>query len=377
MDSLNITVVAGSLGGGGAERIVLWLAEQLTRVGHKLTILTLHDDGTDFYDVPMAVRRVKAPEVVSKSYRWFDWRGQLRSSNQLRSLILGTAPDIVVTFIDSINVRVLQALGNNSLPVIVSEQTDWRFHKISWRWRIFRRLYYPRAKGVVVLSSDLYHFGLNRRPSWNLVHIANPVPKINVPAIAKPKWFGSKTIIAMGRLVPEKGFDLLLKAFKLIASTHKDWKLVILGEGAERKTLLHLADNLELNDRVTMPGAYRCPFGLLQLADVFVFSSRYEGFGLALAEAMAVGLPVITFNCPSGPADIVRDDVDGLLVPPGDVPALAVAMDKLISDPELRQRLARRAPDVCERFAPELIRDQWIKLIEEAVALKKNGVELS
>jgi GalNAc-alpha-(1->4)-GalNAc-alpha-(1->3)-diNAcBac-PP-undecaprenol alpha-1,4-N-acetyl-D-galactosaminyltransferase len=363
---LRVTLVTGSLGGGGTERVVVWLAESLANAGYAPTLLTLHDAQRDFYDVPPMVKRVKAPVNVALSYRWFNVVGQVHSAIALRRFILDSSPDVVVSFIESINSRVLQALVGSGIPVLASEQTDWRHHPVSRRWRIMRSLLYWRAYRVVVLSSELHQFARTQWPRWRAVHIPNPVPKIQYINTARPERFGRYNVMAMGRLSPEKGFDLLLQAFKSVTVHHPEWSLIIIGEGPERQHLAHQVDELGLGDRVFMPGTISPPFDWLHAGDLFVFSSRYEGFGLALAEAMACGLPVISFSCPSGPQDIIRNEVDGRLVPADDIQALAAAMGDLMSNPEQRRRLASRAPEVCERFAPEKIFAQWTLLIQAA-----------
>jgi glycosyltransferase involved in cell wall biosynthesis len=131
--------------------------------------------------------------------------------------------------------------------------------------------------------------------------------------------------------------------------------------------LTKLIEALGVTARVRLGGEMKNPFSGVSMDDLFVLSSRYEGFGMALAEAMAAGMPVISFDCPSGPGRIVRHEIDGLLVPPEDVPGLASAMRRLMSDPAERARLASRAPEVTERFSPASIFDRWDRLIRDVL----------
>ena len=142
--------------------------------------------------------------------------------------------------------------------------------------------------------------------------------------------------------------------------------LVILGEGLERRKLERLIARLCLKARVSLPGLIRDPRSELARADLFVMSSRLEGFPNAILEAMAAGLPVVSFDCPSGPRAIIRDGLDGVLVPPSDVRALADTLDRLMSDEAQRRRLAARAPEVLERFSPEKIMEKWDVLLENS-----------
>jgi len=114
-----------------------------------------------------------------------------------------------------------------------------------------------------------------------------------------------------------------------------------------------------------MPGTIRNPGAVLRKADFFVMSSRFEGLPLALLEALACGLPAVSFDCPTGPREIIRDGIDGLLVPPENVDALAAAMDRLISNPLERQRMAERAPEVLERFGVDIVMAKWDALIKQ------------
>jgi len=176
------------------------------------------------------------------------------------------------------------------------------------------------------------------------------------------------TIVSMGRLVPLKQFDQLIRAFASLSQEFPEWDLLIIGDGPERPSLSALASDLSISGRVLMPGAFKSPGEHLASSDLFVLSSRYEGFPNALCEAMASGLPVVCFDCPSGPREIVRHEVDGLLVPPQDVDALSGAMRRLIDSPAERQRMAERAREITARFAPESIFDHWERLIQDVLS---------
>ena len=177
--------------------------------------------------------------------------------------------------------------------------------------------------------------------------------------------------MAVGRLVHQKGFDLLLRAFARIAPAHPESRLTIWGEGEQRAALEALCAGLGVAERVQLPGLTERPGQWVEEADIFVLSSRYESFGNVITEAMVAGLPVIAFDWPWGPGDILRDGEDGLLVPPEDVEALAAAMRRLIVDPDLRQRLGEAAAQNVQRFARDAIIAQWDALVAEATRARQ------
>jgi glycosyltransferase involved in cell wall biosynthesis len=165
----------------------------------------------------------------------------------------------------------------------------------------------------------------------------------------------------------EKGFDVLVAAFAEVAAEHPQWQLEIAGEGPERAALERLIDQHHLDDQARLVGWLEDPSELLRRASIFALSSRYEGFPVSLLEAMAEGVPVVCADCDSGPREIVRHQIDGLLVPPEDPGALAQALKRLVVDHALRQAMATAASDVVERFSLERFAERWEEVLEGAI----------
>jgi glycosyltransferase involved in cell wall biosynthesis len=183
-------------------------------------------------------------------------------------------------------------------------------------------------------------------------------------------------LAATGRLAWQKGFDILIEAYASIAHRHPEWTLVIWGEGELRADLEDRVRKLGLGDRIRLPGNSRSPEAWISGADAFVMSSRYEGFGNALGEAMAAGLPAVSFACDYGPTEIIEPEVDGILVPRIEAPALARELDRLLSDAGLRERLGAAALLSTRRFHPARIFREWDLLRADLTAGEAGADEL-
>lgn len=362
---MRITLVISTLGPGGAERAMSVMANYWSATSHDVTLITLAPADHDFYALDSRVKRVGLGLVKDSRNLIEVVCNNFARVTSLRRKIQHARPDVVICFGDTTNVKALLATSGTGLPVVVCEQVDPRQYPIGRIWDLLRRLVYPRAVTIVVVSSAMATGWAERIVRKDRIRMI-PNPVYVMPNSSVERFNGDPpgfTIVTMGRLVKQKGFDHLLEAFRLCSDRNPEWSLEILGEGDERQSLETMRAELRLSDRVRFLGIVKEPSTVLRQADLFVMSSRFEGFPLALVEAMACGLPVISTDCPTGPSQIIRNDIDGILVPPDDVTALAGAMDQLMGNPAKRRRLATRAVEVVERFGTCKIMTMWDELL--------------
>jgi len=211
--------------------------------------------------------------------------------------------------------------------------------------------------------------------------IPNPLPPelAAVPVAARlPAIDARRRLMAMGRLVPSKQFDLLIDVYAGLAAAHPQWDLCIWGEGPERDALQAQIDRHGLAARITLAGRTETPWQALADGDAFVLTSAVEGFPNVLLEAMALGLPCATFDCPSGPREMSREGQDALLVPAGQRAALTEALDRLMRDQALRVALADQgARSVRDRYALPAVLRQWDVLFAQVGARRATVQETS
>jgi glycosyltransferase involved in cell wall biosynthesis len=281
----------------------------------------------------------------------------LRKIRGLRRALVAIAPDVIVSFMDRANVLTLLASTGLAAPVIISDRVHPAHAEMDRSWSMLRWLTYGRADRLVVQTDAARawiedHLGL--RGGYV---IPNPIATPFLGGAAEPPR--SQTVLAVGRLSHQKGFDVLIEAFAAVASRHPAWSLVIAGQGPEEERLRTQAARLLEPTRVVFLGRVADLERHYRTAGLFVLPSRFEGFPNALLEAMASGCAAIATNCPAGPADIVHHGVDGVLVAPEDVRALSAQMDRLMGDDTERRRLGARARDVSRRFGIDTILGLW------------------
>jgi glycosyltransferase involved in cell wall biosynthesis len=361
-----VTLVAASLGPGGAERVISTMADHWAAAGRSVTLVTLSSSAGDFYSLSPRVERVALDLLGSSSGILGAIRANSLRVTRLRRALLTSHPDAVISFGDSTNCLTLLAAMGTGLRIIVSERSDPRRLPIGRSWAALRRRLYPRALAVVVQTHRVAPWAREFVPEQRVHVIPNFVRVPKVKAARGSGANGARQVAAVGRLSSEKGFDLLLRAFARCAQRHPEWSLVIAGDGPSRRQLEVQAADAGLAERVHFPGLVRDVDTLLARSDLFVLSSRFEGFPNVLVEAMSVGLAPVAFDCDSGPAEIIRNGVDGVLVPPEDVDALSNELDRLIRDDEERARLGRAAEGVSLRFGLAEVMQRWEHLADDA-----------
>jgi len=235
---------------------------------------------------------------------------------------------------------------------------------------VLYRLLYRRAAAVVAQTRRAAR-DIERRTGRAVSVIPNPVSQVSTPANRgvsgdePPMRSGTdrRNLLAVGRLSPQKGFDLLLEAFACVAGHHANWDLTILGEGRSRAGLTATIVARGLASRVSMPGFDSHVREAMRQADLFVLSSRFEGFPNVLLEAMSEGRACASFDCNTGPRELICHGENGWLVPAEDVPALAAALDVLMGDDGLRARLGAHAREVLTLYSLPAVLGQWNALL--------------
>ena len=356
-----------SLHGGGAERVAADLSAHWAGMGREVMVVTQAGAEGDVYTLHPKVRR----EILNTAGEGGGLRGiwsNVQRVRALRRVIRSFRPDIVLGMMTTASVLSVLACAGLRCRVIATEHTHPPSQTLSGFWQRLRRLTYPRAARVVALTRGTADWIEQHVPGSRLAVIPNPVhfplPRAE-PILTPVTGDGRKRLLAVGRLHADKGFDLLIQAYARLAASHPDWDLVILGEGDERPALEAQVREAGLESRIAMPGRAGNVGDWYDSAHLYVLTSRFEGLSNTLLESMASGLAAVSFDCDTGPREIVREGIDGVLVRPnGDVPALCKALDAVMSDDDGRLRMAQAATDVRDRFSAARVLRKWQEIFD-------------
>lgn len=343
----------GTLRNGGAERVVSALASHMAEQGMEIEILTYYDKPV-FYELSSkvkvtAVEKENGKKNIIQNLVWI--RKYFRSNAK-----------VVISFLAPFNMLAILATLGAKVPIIVADRNDPAKVPTKAIVRKARDILYMFADGIVLQTeSNKAYFGDVVQRKSKVIY--NPVDmKGHVGAAIGVKK--AKLIVTAGRLMPQKNQKMLIQAFAKVAKKYTDYKLVIYGEGPERKNLEDLIKTLELSEKILLPGNVSDLHERMKNADLFVLSSDYEGMPNALIEAMCLGLPVISTKV-SGTTELVLRDKNGILVDCNSEEQLISAIDEILSDDEKMEQYAYENVKLAEKLGVDLITREWIDFIKE------------
>jgi len=399
---VKVMFIINQMGDGGAERVVQTLANYLAqKPGFRVSVVTLHGDGVAKMD-----REVNSDTSGGDGYPLREGvsrhtlfsrllsRGVFKilmlplQGLELARLVKRQDPEVVISFLVRSNLaHCFSQLFGNRKPVIISERntSDNQYGSGSLKDRVMlgliRRLY-PRADGVIAISrgvkDSLERLGV-LGDKVKVIYNPQPLEEIEARAqepILEENWLPRDgfTLVTTGRLVEQKDHATLLRAFALVKEEVERASLMVMGEGPLKEDLQRMARDLGIGEKVWFAGWRENPFAIMKRSDLFVFSSKFEGLGNAIIEAMACGLPVIATDCPSGPAEILESGKYGVLVPVGDAEAMAREIVFFYRDPSRREKYARLSRERAGEFAVEKISREYRDFAASCIKKKPGGI---
>lgn len=365
--------IAGFYRPAGMERVLADKAGWLAAHGHRVTILTTEQKGRPaVFPLPEGVRMID----LAIGYEDNNGKGLLdklmhypaKQRKHMRALdrvLRELRPDVTVSMFCN-EVNLIPRIKDGSVKVL--EVHFSRFKRLQYarkglwaivdRWRSGQesRIVRKYARFVVLTQAD--------RLNWGQMDGIRVIPNPVSFRPAHPAPLDTKTVIAVGRYTHQKGLERLLDAWNLIPEK-TGWKLRLVGDGEDRPFLEKYIEKLGIGGSVILGRSESDMASVYREASILALSSRYEGLPMALIESQAFGVPAVSFDCQCGPSEIIKDGKTGILVPEGDIPALARGLERLMTDDVLRREMGRAAFADAGRWNMEQIMPQWIRLFEE------------
>ncbi len=384
-DPLHITyLLYNAHGVGGTVRTIFTQATTMVERGHEVDLVTMwrSSDDLPFHLDP----RVRLKPLVdgrpgvdhtprdpaAEDTSWHSlfpekMAATAESRARVNALIeyLRTVDDGILVCTRPTITLIAKHFSDPGLVRVVQEHAHLSWHNKEWRAAIDSA--YPDFDALVTLTEADHASYSEAFPGMGrIARIPNPLHSLDVPQ----SDLSRKVVVSAGRLDRAKGFDQMIRAFATVVERHPDWTLRIFGGGAEEERLRKMVLDLHLYNHVFLMGPTTRLDEELAKASIFAMSSRSEGFGMVLLEALNCGLPAVSFDCPVGPREILTHGQDGLLVPTGDTDALAAELSRVIADADLRSDLAAGARKTAARYGPDVIGDMWERLFADLTAAK-------
>lgn len=360
-----IAFYIGSLSKGGAERVVVNLAEYFYRIGYQVYIVTKLKE-EDEYGISEGIQRIIADlteeEIISNRACFYRLRNFFARINKLKRIWKQIAPDVIVSFIKKNNFMALASAKPLGIPVLVSVRSAPEREYAGKLYSALVRILFAFADGVIVQTKDAmsYFPGYIRKKAVILPNSLNA-------AFLKERYRGErrKEIVTVGRIDSNKNQKLLAETFLELTKDYPEWRCILYGEGEGKAAIERLIHKSSAGNRVILPGRQDKIQDKIYKASIFVLPSNCEGMPNALIEAMALGLAVVSTDCPcGGPKDLIEDGENGILIPVGDKEALKKALRQLMESPEMRERLGRNAAKIQERLHPDTVNAMWREFVD-------------
>lgn len=370
---MKIFFITNAMGKGGAERVICNLTSYLSNK-HEITIIsvnntyvaynldskikyyTLDDEYTDIYSNNS--QNKKNINFLLKKMKTFFYR--VKKLNKYKEKL---KPDIIVAFTPTPSFITLISNKIKKVPTIVSIRNDPRKEFGNKKNYILMKLLYPKCNGFVFQTNEAKEY-FDKKIQKKSEIIPNPINPIFIEKSYQKNR--NKEIVSVGRLEKQKNQKILIEAFANIASKYNEYKLIIYGEGKLREELQELIKKLNLSNKVFLPGNVENIKEKIYKAEMFVLSSEYEGMPNALMEAMALGVPVISTDCPcGGPKFLIKNNINGILVENKNKYELINAIEKIILNPNESKILGINASKISETLNPDIINRRWENYIEK------------
>jgi len=360
-------ITNGINGSGGLERVLSIKASYLTdKLNYDVHILTLNDgDNNPFFEFSKNITMHDIKVGGTKPIKYF-----LSYKNGIQKILNRVKPDIISVCDDGLKGVIFPLIFGRDTPVIyerhVSKQIEIKSDNPSILQKLLNSLKFNlmdftgnKFDKFIVLTNE-------SKKEWqlgNIEVIPNPMPF----EAGEKSTLSSKVVLVVGKQSYQKGYDRLLEIWKLVSKQHADWNLEVYGKLDSSLGLKLKSEKLGISDNVKFHPPTKNIHEKYKEASIYLMTSRYEGFGMVLIEAMNFGVPCISFDCPYGPSDIISDQKDGFIIKNGDIKSFANAVIRLIEEKELRQMMGNSATGNVKRYNIGIVGKQWDDLFRKMV----------
>lgn len=371
---------------GGVEKILVDKMNYLSQIkDYEITLIT-YEQGNHPIVFPLS-SKIKHIDLNILFYKRYQYNVLKRSfiyvnlkkqfKKDITKLITDIHPDFVIcTTYSMLEINILSKLTDRSKIIIESHSArkaigKTNIHENNFMMKLAAKMMDRNLYKQIGKCHALITLTNNDAEEWKDIKEAVVIPNMldyYPEKIDTPQKKG-KHIISAGRLTKQKGYDLLLKAWQKVHQKHPDWILDIYGKGEDYNILMENIEEMHLQQVVYIHPPTMDIYSKYMESDFYVMSSRWEGFGLVLAEAMSCGIPCVAFNCPHGPSDIIRQGQDGILVENGNIDLLAEKIVYLIEHEDIRLEMGKKARESAKRFLPQVIMPQWEILFKSLISI--------